>query len=77
MNRGQLPTNSYLPVIGVHSTMHLVHPNYWQITIICVIVHTIINFVNLHDQGIQLHTKYSVCMCKSYTFGKYIIVICQ
>ena len=27
--------NSYLPIIGVHSTMHLVHPNYWQITIIC------------------------------------------
>ena len=24
--------NSYLPVIGVHSTMHFMHPNYWQIT---------------------------------------------
>ena len=27
--------NSYLTVIGVHSTMHLMHPNYCQITIIC------------------------------------------
>ena len=25
--------NSYLTVIGVHSTMHLMHPNYCQITI--------------------------------------------
>ena len=35
--------NSYLPVIGVHSTMHLVHlmhlmhPNYWQITILLLV----------------------------------------
>ena len=28
--------NSYLTVIGVHSTMHLVHPNYCQITSTCV-----------------------------------------
>ena len=28
--------NSYLPVIGVYSTMHLMHPNYWQITIMYV-----------------------------------------
>ena len=33
----QLPTNSsYLTIIGVHSTMHLVHPNYCQITTICM-----------------------------------------
>ena len=29
--------NSYLPVIGVHETMHLMHPNYWQITILLVV----------------------------------------
>ena len=28
--------NSYLPVIGVHA-MHLMHPNYWQITILLVV----------------------------------------
>ena len=35
----QLPNvySSYLPVIGVHSTMHLMHPNYWQITILLVV----------------------------------------
>ena len=27
--------NSYLTVIGVHLTMHLMHPNCYQITIIC------------------------------------------
>ena len=31
--------NSYLPVIGVHSTMHLMHPNYWQITILTSVHH--------------------------------------
>ena len=38
MNRGQLPTNSYLTVIGMHLTMHLMHPNYYQITIICIML---------------------------------------
>ena len=30
--------NSYLTVIGIHSTIHLMHPNYCQITIMCVCV---------------------------------------
>ena len=41
MNRVQLPTKyyySYLPVIGVHLTMHLMHPNNWQITMRMLIV---------------------------------------
>ena len=30
--------NSYLPVIGVHEMHGRMHPNYWQITILLVVV---------------------------------------
>ena len=33
----KIHTCSYLTVIGVHSTMHLMHPNYCQITIMYVL----------------------------------------
>ena len=36
--------NSYWAVIGVHSTMHLMHPNYCQITIISVCVLLIVSW---------------------------------
>ena len=53
MNRGQLP--SYLTVIGVYSTMHLVHPNYCQITSTCVC--TMYKSAYVHTQ-----CTYGVCI---------------
>ena len=38
INYGTNKNNSYLTVIGVHLTMHLMHPNYCQITAICIAV---------------------------------------
>ena len=38
--------NSYLTVIGVHSTMYLMHPNYCQITIINFVGYTILFLCN-------------------------------
>ena len=42
--------SSYLTIIGMHLTMHLMHPNYCQITIMYVCVH-----VHVH-----VHCMYSM-----------------
>ena len=60
MNRGQLPTKK---LIGIHSTMHLMHPNYCQITII--IMYTISCLWNIiiiilscaHNYGVHTHNN--------------------
>ena len=49
--------NSYLTVIGVHWTMHLMHPNYYQITIIHVSKE-----VHLQNYVLSAHL-YTICLC--------------
>ena len=53
MNRGQLPTNSYLTVTGVHSTMHLMHPNYWQITIMCMHRYNVVPHIHVRVRKME------------------------
>ena len=60
MNRGELPTNSHLTVIRVHSTMHLMHPNYCQITIIILQVY-----------NVSVRTQLGV-LCTSQVYNYYI-----
>ena len=54
ISRGQLP--SYLTVIGVHSTMHLMHPNYCQITIICSRLQVGKPIIHTHCMYMQVRT---------------------
>ena len=53
MNRDQ---NSYLIVIGVHSIMHLMHPNYCQITSINTVG---LGVSTLYNNYIGVHNNYA------------------